>query len=131
MRFTYAEAMTDPSYYIPLAQAAEAGSETAVKAAKKIGWGGAVLIAAAILAALLVVMAGGLRLAPITPQGRMFLEARASHLCGVPPDDALTFAAPTRLLSPIHRPTSPYPDAVSSRPGVTHEGPWIAYSIRI
>ena len=24
MRFTYAEAMTDPSYYIPLAKAAEA-----------------------------------------------------------------------------------------------------------
>ena len=24
MRFTYAETMTDPSYYIPLAQAAEA-----------------------------------------------------------------------------------------------------------
>ncbi|MGI9162755.1 MAG: LLM class F420-dependent oxidoreductase, partial [Mycobacterium sp.] len=24
MRFTFAEAMTDPSYYIPLAQAAEA-----------------------------------------------------------------------------------------------------------
>jgi len=26
MRFTYAEAMTDPTYYIPLAQAAEAAS---------------------------------------------------------------------------------------------------------
>ncbi len=63
-----------------VAQAAEVASETAVKAAKKLGWGGAVLIAAAILAAILVVMAGGLRLAPITPQGRMFLEARASGL---------------------------------------------------
>jgi translocation and assembly module TamB len=64
--------------------AAEATGEAAVKvaqkAAKKIGWGGAVLIASAILAAILIVMAGGLRLAPITPQGRMFLEARASGL---------------------------------------------------
>ena len=63
-----------------VAQAAEAASETAVKAAKKIGWGGALLIASAILAAILIVMAGGLRFAPITPQGRMFLEARASGL---------------------------------------------------
>ncbi|PHY20522.1 autotransporter [Caulobacter sp. BP25] len=63
-----------------VAPAAEAASETAVKAAKKLGWGGGILIAAAILAALLVIMAGGLRLAPITPQGRMFLEARASGL---------------------------------------------------
>ncbi len=60
--------------------AAEATGEAAVKAAKKIGWGGALLIAAAILAGVLVIMAGGLRLAPITPQGRMFLEARASGL---------------------------------------------------
>ena len=29
MRFTYAEAMTDPSYYIPLAKAAEAAAKTA------------------------------------------------------------------------------------------------------
>ena len=28
MRFTYAEAMTDPTYYIPLAQAAEAAGYT-------------------------------------------------------------------------------------------------------
>ncbi|HJV40757.1 translocation/assembly module TamB domain-containing protein [Caulobacter sp.] len=61
-------------------QVAEAAGETAVKAAKKIGWGGALLIASAILAAILIVMAGGLRFAPITPQGRMFLEARASGL---------------------------------------------------
>ena len=60
--------------------AAEVTGEVAVKAAKKIGWGGALLIAAAILAGILIVMAGGLRLAPITPQGRMFLEARASGL---------------------------------------------------
>jgi translocation and assembly module TamB len=60
--------------------AAEATGEAAVKAAKKIGWGGALLIASAILAAILIVMAGGLRYAPITPQGRMFLEARASGL---------------------------------------------------
>lgn len=60
--------------------AAEATGEAAVKVAKKIGWGGALLIAAAILAGLLIVLAGGLRLAPITPQGRMFLEARASGL---------------------------------------------------
>ncbi|WP_354070844.1 translocation/assembly module TamB domain-containing protein [Caulobacter sp. 1776] len=51
-----------------------------MKAAKKIGWGGVLLIAAGILAAILIVMAGGLRYAPITPQGRMFLEARASGL---------------------------------------------------
>jgi translocation and assembly module TamB len=64
--------------------AAEATGEAAVKAAqvaaKKIGWGGALLIAGAILAGLLIFLAGGLRLAPITPQGRMFLEARASGL---------------------------------------------------
>jgi translocation and assembly module TamB len=60
--------------------AAEATGEVAVKAAKKIGWGGALLIASAILAGILIVMAGGLRFAPITPQGRMFLEARASGL---------------------------------------------------
>ena len=60
--------------------AAEAAGETAVKAARRIGWGGALLIASAVLAAILIVMAGGLRLAPITPQGRMFLEARASGL---------------------------------------------------
>lgn len=63
-----------------VAHAAEEVGEVAVKAAKKIGWGGALLIAAAILAGILIVMAGGLRLAPITPQGRMFLEARASGL---------------------------------------------------
>lgn len=63
-----------------VAQAAEAAGETAVKVARKVGWGGALLIAVGILAALLLVMAGGLRLAPITPQGRMFLEARASGL---------------------------------------------------
>jgi len=63
-----------------VAQAAEATGEAAVQAAKKIGWGGFLLIAAAILAGILIVMAGGLRLAPITPQGRMFLEARASGL---------------------------------------------------
>ncbi|RRN63753.1 translocation/assembly module TamB [Caulobacter sp. 602-1] len=63
-----------------VANAAEATGEAAVKVSKKIGWGGAVLIAAAILAGILIVMAGGLRLAPITPQGRMFLEARASGL---------------------------------------------------
>ncbi len=60
--------------------AAEATGEAAVKAARKIGWGGALLIASAILAAILIVMAGGLRYVPITPQGRMFLEARASGL---------------------------------------------------
>lgn len=63
-----------------VAHAAEATGEAAVKVAKKIGWGGALLIAAAILAGILIVMAGGLRFAPITPQGRMFLEARASGL---------------------------------------------------
>jgi len=60
--------------------AAEATGEVAAKVAKKIGWGGALLIASAILAGILIVMAGGLRYAPITPQGRMFLEARASGL---------------------------------------------------
>ena len=63
-----------------VAHAAEATGEAAVKVAKKIGWGGALLIAGAILAGLLIFLAGGLRLAPITPQGRMFLEARASGL---------------------------------------------------
>ena len=63
-----------------VAHAAEATGEAAVKVARRIGWGGVVLIAAAILAGILIVMAGGLRLAPITPQGRMFLEARASGL---------------------------------------------------
>ncbi|WP_297510447.1 translocation/assembly module TamB domain-containing protein [uncultured Caulobacter sp.] len=63
-----------------VAHAAEAAGETAVKAAKKLGWGGVLLIASAILAALLIVTAGGLRLAPITPQGRLFLEAQASGL---------------------------------------------------
>lgn len=60
--------------------AAEAAGETAVQAAKKVGWGGWLLIVSAILAGILIVMAGGLRFAPITPQGRMFLEARASGL---------------------------------------------------
>ncbi len=60
--------------------AAEAAGETAVKAAKKLGWGGVALIASAILAGILIIMAGSLRYAPITPQGRLFLEARASGL---------------------------------------------------
>lgn len=60
--------------------AAEATGEAAVKAAKKLGWGGILLIVSAILAAVLVVLAGGLRFAPVTPQGRLFLEARASGL---------------------------------------------------
>lgn len=60
--------------------AAEVAGDSAVKAARKLGWGGALLIASAILAGVLIVMAGGLRFAPITPQGRMFLEARASGL---------------------------------------------------
>ncbi|AAK23583.1 hypothetical protein CC_1604 [Caulobacter vibrioides CB15] len=63
-----------------VSQAAEAAGETAVKVVRKIGWGGVALVVVGVLAALLLLMAGGLRLAPITPQGRMFLEARASGL---------------------------------------------------
>ena len=63
-----------------VSQAGGAAGEAAVKAARRVGWGGALLVAMAVLAALLLVMAGGLRLAPITPQGRLFLEARASGL---------------------------------------------------
>ena len=36
MRFTYAEAMTDPSYYAPLAQAAEAAGYTSMTAADSL-----------------------------------------------------------------------------------------------
>lgn len=63
-----------------LAETVAQAGETAAKAVKKIGWGGALLIVSAIVAAILIVLAGGLRFAPVTPQGRMFLEARASGL---------------------------------------------------
>lgn len=36
MRFTYAEAMTDPSYYLPLAQAAEAAGYTSISVADSL-----------------------------------------------------------------------------------------------
>ncbi|GGL02543.1 TIGR03619 family F420-dependent LLM class oxidoreductase [Nocardia jinanensis] len=38
MRFTYAEAMTDPSYYIPLAQAAEAAGYTSMALADSVAY---------------------------------------------------------------------------------------------
>ncbi|WP_344998544.1 TIGR03619 family F420-dependent LLM class oxidoreductase [Tsukamurella soli] len=38
MRFTYAEAMTDPAYYIPLAQAAEAAGYTSMVVADSIAY---------------------------------------------------------------------------------------------
>ncbi|NUP28041.1 MAG: TIGR03619 family F420-dependent LLM class oxidoreductase [Nocardia sp.] len=38
MRFTYAEAMTDPSYYVPLAQAAEAAGYTSMALADSIAY---------------------------------------------------------------------------------------------
>ncbi len=60
--------------------AGEAAAEVAQAAVKKLGWGGIALIVSAIFAGVLIIMAGGLRYAPITPQGRMFLEARVSGL---------------------------------------------------
>ncbi|MEO6884959.1 MAG: TIGR03619 family F420-dependent LLM class oxidoreductase [Jatrophihabitantaceae bacterium] len=38
MRFTYAEAMTDPSYYLPLAQAAEAAGYTSITVADSLAY---------------------------------------------------------------------------------------------
>ncbi|MET7772301.1 LLM class flavin-dependent oxidoreductase [Nocardia sp. NPDC005366] len=38
MRFTYAEAMTDPSYYVPLAQAAEAAGYSSITVADSIAY---------------------------------------------------------------------------------------------
>lgn len=38
MRFTYAEAMTDPSYYLPLAKAAEAAGYTSITVADSIAY---------------------------------------------------------------------------------------------
>ena len=38
MRFTYAEAMTDPSYWVPLAQAAEAAGYTSITVADSIAY---------------------------------------------------------------------------------------------
>ncbi|WP_054813723.1 TIGR03619 family F420-dependent LLM class oxidoreductase [Nocardia arizonensis] len=38
MRFTYAEAMTDPSYYVPLAQAAEAAGYASITVADSIAY---------------------------------------------------------------------------------------------
>ncbi|MGV7904069.1 LLM class F420-dependent oxidoreductase, partial [Mycobacterium kansasii] len=38
MRFTYAEAMTDPTYYIPLAQAAEAAGYHAMTIADSVAY---------------------------------------------------------------------------------------------
>ncbi|MBF6096341.1 LLM class flavin-dependent oxidoreductase, partial [Nocardia cyriacigeorgica] len=38
MRFTYAETMTDPSFYVPLAQAAEAAGYTSMTIADSIAY---------------------------------------------------------------------------------------------
>ncbi|HEU5005826.1 MAG TPA: LLM class F420-dependent oxidoreductase, partial [Jatrophihabitantaceae bacterium] len=38
MRFTYAEAMTDPSFYLPLAQAAEAAGYSSITVADSLAY---------------------------------------------------------------------------------------------
>jgi translocation and assembly module TamB len=72
--------LTDaPEHHEP-AEVVEEAVEAVVEVAKKIGGPGWLMIVSVTLVVIVAVFFGGLRYAPITPQGRMFLEARASGL---------------------------------------------------
>jgi len=64
----------------PIEDAVEEAVETVVEAARKVGGPGWLMIVSLIAVLIVAVFFGGLRYAPITPQGRMFLEARANGL---------------------------------------------------
>lgn len=71
--------MTEASEH-PIEDAVEEAVETVVEAAKTVGGPGWLMIVSIVAVVIVAVFFGGLRYAPITPQGRMFLEARASGL---------------------------------------------------
>lgn len=71
--------MTDAPEH-PIEDVVEEAVETVVEVAKKVGGPGWLMIVSIVAVVIVAVFFGGLRYAPITPQGRMFLEARASGL---------------------------------------------------
>ncbi|MDI1364164.1 MAG: translocation/assembly module TamB, partial [bacterium] len=76
--------MTDapehPEPLTPVEATVETVVETVVEGVKRVGGPGWLMISAVVLVTIVALFFGGLRYVPITPPGRMFLEARASGL---------------------------------------------------
>ena len=72
--------MTDAPEHPDHATPVEDAVDTVVDVAKRVGGPGWLMIVSLIAVLTIAFFFGGLRYAPITPQGRMFLEARASGL---------------------------------------------------